>query len=71
MLGVQINRDRSKGTLSISQAKYISDVLDKFGMTDAYESPTPLTAGLKLVKVPANESLPTAEKEEIIKIPYK
>lgn len=52
MLGVQIRRDQNEGTVSISQGKYIQDILKRFGMQDAHASRIPLTAGIKLEKAP-------------------
>lgn len=50
MLGVQIWRERGKGSISINQGKYISDILKRFGMHDAHPSRIPLTGGVKLEK---------------------
>lgn len=71
MLGVQISRDREKGTLTINQYKYIGDILDRFGMAEAYDSPTPMTAGIKLERITNIDLLPEEEKGEMLSIPYK
>lgn len=71
MLGVQIRRDRERGTISISQDKYISNILKRFGMMDAHPSRIPLTAGVKLEKAPAIDMLRPKEKADVAAIPYK
>ena len=44
-LGIRILRDRSNKSLTIDQSRYIKDILDRFGMTDANPNHTPLPAG--------------------------
>jgi hypothetical protein len=48
ILGIQIKRDRTKGTLSLSQRQYLLDVLSRFNMADCNPVSTPIEAGLKL-----------------------
>jgi transposase InsO family protein len=50
ILGIKIDRNRSKKTLSISQAEYINKVLANHNMTecDSKSSTTPMEVGLKL-----------------------
>ena len=50
VLGIQIERNRSARTLSISQAEYVRNVLDRFGMTDCKSVRTPLEISRKLTK---------------------
>lgn len=45
ILGMSIVRDRSVGTLKLSQEKYIRKVLEKFNMTDAKARSTPWGVG--------------------------
>lgn len=47
MLRVQIRRDRTRKTISISQMKYVQDVLTRFGMADAHGTMTPTDCRLK------------------------
>lgn len=42
ILGMDIHRDRSKGTLILSQNDYLSKVLKTFGMMDCRAVSTPL-----------------------------
>ena len=49
MLKMEIKRDRKNKLLTISQKKYIDDVLQRFNASDLPSSPTPQTPGLKLV----------------------
>jgi hypothetical protein len=48
ILGVQIKRDHTQGTLSLSQRQYLLDVLSRFNMADCNPVSTPIEAGLKL-----------------------
>jgi hypothetical protein len=48
-LGMQITRDRQKGTLTLDQKKYIEIVLERFNMTECNSVATPMETGLKLI----------------------
>ena len=48
-LGLHITRDRSKRRLSIDQRHYICTILERFNLTSARPTFTPLAAGTKLV----------------------
>jgi hypothetical protein len=50
ILGIQIQRDRTARTLSISQREYISKLLEHTGMSDCRPAPTPLETGTTLTK---------------------
>lgn len=50
VLGIEIERDRQAGTISISQYAYLKCVFDCFGMTDCNPSPTPIALGMTLTK---------------------
>lgn len=50
VLGIQIDRDRSTRTLTISQREYVHKVLERFGMTDCKPVGTPLESSIKLTK---------------------
>ena len=69
ILGMQIQRDRKKGTLSICQTGYIKNVVQKYGLGEAKPVYTPLDSGLKLSKKDA----PTTEEEKLrmAKVPYQ
>ena len=43
-LGIEITRDRSQLSIFVSQHKYLTKVLNKFGMFDCNPAPTPLMA---------------------------
>jgi Reverse transcriptase (RNA-dependent DNA polymerase) len=47
-LGLEISRNRKDGVLTLSQAKYISSVLSRYGMDGAYGAHTPMEAGVDL-----------------------
>jgi hypothetical protein len=44
LVGIEITRDKEKGTLTISQTKYIESILEKYSMQDC----TPLDHNIKL-----------------------
>lgn len=68
LLGVEIKRDRSKRSISLSQRQYIIQILARFGFADCDSVSTPMDPGVKLSATMA----PTAssEKEEMQNIPY-
>ena len=47
ILGMKISRDRSAGTLNLSQELYIEKVLSRFWVNDAKPRTTPLSSHLK------------------------
>lgn len=71
LLGVQILRNKTNGTITLNQGKYIDDVLKRFGMSEAHGATTPLSAGIKLMKAPSVDNLPPEEKAVVQAIPYK
>jgi Reverse transcriptase (RNA-dependent DNA polymerase) len=68
LLGVEIIRDRSKRTLSLSQHQYVLSLLERFGMSDCNPVVTPMDPGLKL----SSTMSPTSSKdiEEMHSVPY-
>ena len=68
LLGVSIERDRSKHRLMLSQHLYITDVLQTFGLADVRPVTTPLDPGAKLSKdqAPQNDE----ERQQMKNIPY-
>jgi len=44
-LGVNIKRDRSNKRLEIDQSRYVLDIVNRFGQSDAYPTRTPLPTG--------------------------
>ena len=48
LLGIKINRDRSKCSISLSQRQYCLDILARFGMADCKPISTPMELGLHL-----------------------
>ena len=48
LLGVEIQRDRSKRLLTLSQRQYTEDILDRAGMADCNPVTTPLDPNIKL-----------------------
>jgi len=60
ILGLRIWRNREKGVLTIDQAKYVENILVKYGMESATPLVTPLEVGVRLSK----EMCPTTQKEK-------
>lgn len=58
-LGVQVLRNRSLGTISVYQTKYIIDILSRFNLGEAKPVPTPIAVGEKL----SMEDQPLTEDE--------
>jgi hypothetical protein len=55
IVGIEVDRDRTNGTLMINQTKYINDLLAKFNMTDCNTVAMPMDPSVKLDDV---EELP-------------
>ena len=68
LLGVHIQRDRAKHTLTISQKQYITDVLERFGLGTCSTVSTPLPEGHKLSKDMSPKT--PEEMAEMKGIPY-
>jgi hypothetical protein len=68
-LGVEFVRDRATRTITMSQGKYVMDVLKRFGMEDCKPVATPLDANSKLVKLSEEEY--AAEAKSMAEVPYK
>ena len=61
-LGIKFKQDLEKGVITMSQKKYIAEILDRFGMSDCNPVGTPLIPG---------ENLQLSKEEEKRKIPYQ
>jgi transposase InsO family protein len=68
-LGVEFVRDRATRTITMSQGKYVMDVLKRFGMEDCKPVATPLDANSKLVKLSEEEY--AMEAKSMAEVPYK
>ncbi|GJR65427.1 retrovirus-related pol polyprotein from transposon TNT 1-94 [Tanacetum coccineum] len=68
IIGMRIIRDKTKGTLRLSQEKYIGNVLEKFNMKDAEARCQPLKDHFKLSKKQAPKT--EASKRRMTKVPY-
>ena len=69
ILGIKVIRDRENQTLSLSQEKYVADMLTKFNMQNCAGKRTPMVVGLKLTK----DMCPSTEEEvaDMHNVPYK
>ena len=68
LLGVQIERDRSKRSLSISQRQYSLDILERYGFSNCDPVGTPMDPGLRLSAEMAPSS--PSDIQEMQKLPY-
>ena len=55
ILGIQVTRDRRAGWIALSQEKYILEVLEHFGKSDAWPIATPTLANECLTKLTSPE----------------
>jgi len=69
ILGMKVMRDREKKILSLSQEKYVKDMLTRFNMSECGGKRTPMVVGEKLTK----EMCPSTkeEEEDMSMVPYK
>ena len=68
ILGMSIIRDRSEGTLKLSQEKYIGKLLEKFSIQDAKTRSTPLATHFNLTKKQSPKT--DEDKKDMAKVPY-
>ncbi len=68
-LGVEFERDRANHTITMSQRKYIEEVLKRFNMEECKPIGTPLDVNSKLLKLTEEEF--QGIQEEMQGIPYK
>jgi hypothetical protein len=55
ILGIRIIRDREKGTLTLSQEKFIKEILEHYGMSNSHPISTPALPNECLVKLTSPE----------------
>jgi hypothetical protein len=67
LLGIQITRDLSNHSITLSQHQYILDMLDQYGFADCNPISTPMDPGLVLQKT---QELSEEDKEFMSKVPY-
>ena len=68
ILGMRISRDRSAGTLNLSQELYIEKVLSRFMVNDAKPRTTPLSNHFKLSKEQSPKI--AEERDHMTLVPY-
>lgn len=69
ILGISIERDGLTGSLTLSQRRYASDILKKFGMSDCKPVTTPIESSTKISK--RNEPQSEQKIKEMKSKPYK
>ena len=55
-LGMEVRRDREKGTLTLLQTAYLKVVLERFGMSGCNPSSTPMDSGLPNTILPSSSN---------------
>ena len=68
LLGIKIDRDRSKRSITISQHQYCLDILERFGMADCKPISTPMQPNQRLSRAQCPQT--PAEVEFMKSIPY-
>ena len=68
LLGVEISRDRSTRSISLSQRQYILSMLERYGMADCHSVQTPAVVGLNLSKAMGPQT--QAERDHMRNVPY-
>ena len=56
-LGMQIVRNRSKRTLTLSQERMTAEILNKYGLSDARPRSVPISAGTQLIGAKSDDEL--------------
>lgn len=67
ILGLEVKRDRKHKILTLSQAGYIKQVLDRYGMTDCNPTKFPFTPGLNFTE----DDIPTTTPDPEIITDYR
>ena len=65
ILNMEVTRDRSKRTISLSQSQYIENILERHGMANCKPAATPMEVNLKLERLTAAE-VNTVEYQQLI-----
>ena len=68
VIGIKINRDRSRGILGLSQKAYIEKVLKRYNMQNCSPSVAPIVKGDKFSKYQCPKT--DLERAEMKQIPY-
>jgi len=68
LLGIKIDRDRSKNSISLSQHQYCVNILDRFGMADCKPLSTPMEPNLHLSRSQCPQT--TQEVDQMRHTPY-
>ena len=68
LLGVAVNRDHEKKTITLDQCQYILDMLEKYGMANCAPVQTPIAVGTALSKTMGPQN--SEEVEYMRNVPY-
>ena len=63
ILGVKIQKNKQEGTVKMSQARYIDDILKRFGMENCKTAPTPATTSLNQIEDTTSEKIEVPYRE--------
>jgi len=69
VLGIEIERDRTRRVIYLNQQQYIENVLERFNMSECKPASTPMDVSVRLTKsqAPATDN----EKQEMASVPYQ
>jgi hypothetical protein len=69
LLGLKVERNRSAGTISLSQQAYVGTVIERFCLQDAKSASIPMNVGASL----SSEQSPSTheETEDMQDVPYQ
>ena len=68
LLGIEVSRNHSNHSISLSQCQYIIDMLERFNMSDCNPVCTPISPGTVLSKSMAPQTLD--DVQEMASVPY-
>jgi hypothetical protein len=69
LLGIQVTRDRIEKSITLSQSRYVSIVLERFNMQDCKGTSIPLDVNSKLTR--SQEASVSMKEESMSSIPYR
>ncbi|KAJ8468724.1 hypothetical protein ONZ45_g17140 [Pleurotus djamor] len=52
IVGLEVSRDRAKGTMKLSQSRYIECIVERFGMMNSHAVRMPMDPNVRLLKTP-------------------
>ena len=69
MLGIEVSRDMSNNSFTLSQKEYVKEMLERYGMEGAKPVKTPMARGAQYSTKQGPKD--DKEREEMRRIPYR